>query len=474
MGNILNALLGISVGAQSQGALLPQFGQVVDQQKRISLLDQINQAGGVNTPEGLRIAQQDPTLTEQLQSSEAQALEAAGIQRQQVEKERRLGSREKLFSGVLSEIEEDQLLLQEFIINPEAGEELLTSMNLADSIEVSTVRELAFDTLNATEKRRPEMIVESIKTAKELGNEDLVNQLTDLATLPFSEQSDALKVVLVATMSMEDRLAAIKNPNEIRRVRSSKILSDGTSIIVSDTGVEVRDASNKLLKGRAAANAIARANQIGIDLQGGRAGARAKGTLEQQLVFKPQIESAVTEAKALAKERGEAFTDLTRATAALPGLQEAVGQLRELSQIATSTIGGRIFDAAVRETGFGATTGATARSKFIAIINNQVLPLLKPTFGAAFTVQEGAELKATMGDPDTTPEQKMVQLDAFIAQKVRDIETKQLQLQQGGSPTTGLTSSALGRKVSEEDIADTLAANPGLTREQLLLQLGIN
>ena len=85
---------------------------------------------------------------------------------------------------------------------------------------------------------------------------------------------------------------------------------------------------------------------------------------------------------------------------------------------------------AVKQSGFGATKGATARAKFIAIVNNQVLPLLKETFGAAFTFQEGESLKATMGDPDASAEEKMVQLDAFIAQKMRDIETKQRQLSQ--------------------------------------------
>ena len=89
---------------------------------------------------------------------------------------------------------------------------------------------------------------------------------------------------------------------------------------------------------------------------------------------------------------------------------------------------GRVFDFAVKESGFGSTEGATARAKFIAIINNQVLPLLKPTFGGSFTVSEGDELKATMGDPNATPEEKMAALDAFIDQKQRDIRTKQAQL----------------------------------------------
>jgi len=154
------------------------------------------------------------------------------------------------------------------------------------------------------------------------------------------------------------------------------------------------------------------------------------GASTAKLKFKPQIEKAVIKARTAAKRKGEALSELNQARAALPGLTNAVDQLRELSTIATSTIGGKIFDSAVKQTGFGATKGATARAKFIAIVNNQVLPLLKPTFGAAFTVQEGEALKATMGDPDASPEEKMVQLDAFINQKMRDIETKQSELGQ--------------------------------------------
>jgi len=147
-----------------------------------------------------------------------------------------------------------------------------------------------------------------------------------------------------------------------------------------------------------------------------------------KLKFKPQIEKAVIAARKEAENRGDVFNELNQAKAALPSLKSAVSQLRELSAVATSTFGGKVFDLAVKETGFGSTKGATAKAKFIAVINNQVLPLLKPTFGAAFTVQEGESLKATMGDPDASPEEKMVQLDAFIDQKLRDIETKEAQL----------------------------------------------
>ena len=159
-------------------------------------------------------------------------------------------------------------------------------------------------------------------------------------------------------------------------------------------------------------------------------GATEKGKLNQQLQFKPQIAEAVKLAEKLAAEKGEVITDLARMEAALPGLNESVSQLKELALIATSTFGGNLFDAAVKQTGFGSTDGATAKAKFIAIVNNQVLPLLKQTFGGAFTLQEGESLKATMGDPNGSPAEKMAQLDAFIAQKQRDISSKKTQLGQ--------------------------------------------
>jgi hypothetical protein len=142
----------------------------------------------------------------------------------------------------------------------------------------------------------------------------------------------------------------------------------------------------------------------------------------------PKIAEAVKLSQVEAPNRGEVLNELGQMRAALPGLTGAVNELKELSKVATYTTAGRLFDFAVKESGFGATEGATARAKFIAIVNNQVLPLLKPTFGGSFSVQEGESLKATMGDPDATPEEKAAQLEAFIQQKIRDVETKSKQV----------------------------------------------
>jgi hypothetical protein len=161
---------------------------------------------------------------------------------------------------------------------------------------------------------------------------------------------------------------------------------------------------------------------------------RESGKQSAQLKFKPLIASAVTLATKEAAAKGETMTDLKRSEAALPGLLDSVSQLKDLASVATSTLGGKAWDTIVKESGFGATQGADSRAKFVAIINNQVLPLLRQTFGAAFTERVGETLKATMGDPDATPSQKILQLESFIDQKVRNIQSSQRELEKEVTP----------------------------------------
>ena len=158
------------------------------------------------------------------------------------------------------------------------------------------------------------------------------------------------------------------------------------------------------------------------------AGATEETKLKKREKFEPKIRRAVKLAEKAATERGDVLNDMERMEASLPGVREVVEELLVLSEAATSTLLGRAFDTIVKESGFGSTKGADARAKLIAIVDNQVLPLLKETFGAAFTVQEGENLKASLVDPNASPSQKREQLNAFLAQKERNVRTKQQQL----------------------------------------------
>ena len=141
------------------------------------------------------------------------------------------------------------------------------------------------------------------------------------------------------------------------------------------------------------------------------------------------------EAKDRAKASVSADDDLNLKKANLPLIEDMVSQLKELAPIATSTMLGRAFDAAVKESGFGATKGKTARTKYQSIIRNQTLPLLKATFGAAFTQAEGQKLEDTLGDINASPDEKIAALDAFLNSQIAQIEAGERNqvLRSGGS-----------------------------------------
>jgi hypothetical protein len=109
-----------------------------------------------------------------------------------------------------------------------------------------------------------------------------------------------------------------------------------------------------------------------------------------------------------------------------------VSDLDKLADEATYTTAGQLLDAGRKELGMAPRDAAVARTKYIATVSNQILPLLRDTFGAQFTAREGDTLVATLGDPDKTPAEKQAVLKAFIEQKRRDIEALARQTGQDG------------------------------------------
>lgn len=173
-------------------------------------------------------------------------------------------------------------------------------------------------------------------------------------------------------------------------------------------------------------------------IEGAKAGAKESAKLGEQLKLRPKIEADIAQARKQAEAKGEAFTDFSRAQAALPGLQEVVNKLKSLADLSTYTLAGRAFDTVVKELGFGATEGATARAKMESLVNNQILPLLRDTFGAQFTEREGESLRKTMLDINASPEQKKEILDTFLEQKIRNLQTSEREFQAlGGQQESG-------------------------------------
>lgn len=138
----------------------------------------------------------------------------------------------------------------------------------------------------------------------------------------------------------------------------------------------------------------------------------------------------------LGKDQAEVTNSADSLESKMVGLRGVVDELRDLSETATYTMGGRLLDEGRKQLGMGISEAGVDRAKYIAIVDNQVLPLLKDTFGAAFTVQEGESLRATLGDPDKSPQEKQAVLEAFIAQKERDLAALQQQSGQTSSQVT--------------------------------------
>ena len=169
----------------------------------------------------------------------------------------------------------------------------------------------------------------------------------------------------------------------------------------------------------------------------------------------PEYISSVETAKSAACAKGTAAADYMSMASKYGGLVDVVKKLDTLSKDATYTQIGQLGDAIRTQTpGASPSKGALARTNYEAIVNNQILPLLRDTFGAQFTEREGQTLRETLGNPDKTPQEKQVVLQSFIDQKKRDIVAKanQAGLQAPDLPDLNLGSSAGTNNLSDQDL----------------------
>jgi hypothetical protein len=134
----------------------------------------------------------------------------------------------------------------------------------------------------------------------------------------------------------------------------------------------------------------------------------------------------------LGGSQGDARAAYNSMASKMPGLEAVVKDLEGLADKATYTGAGQVLDLGRKQLGMAPRDAAVARAQYISTVDNQVLPLLRDTFGAAFTQREGETLRDTLGDPDKSPQEKKVVLRSFIEQKRRDLEA--LATQSGRAP----------------------------------------
>lgn len=149
----------------------------------------------------------------------------------------------------------------------------------------------------------------------------------------------------------------------------------------------------------------------------------------------PETKEAQAAATKRGTEMGDAEAKLQSMEASMPTLENVTGRLSKLGKIATYTKTGQARDAALRELGMDIPDAAVARTEYISTVDNEVLPLLRQTFGAAFTASEGERLRVTLGDPDKTPEEKDAVLRSFITAKKGEIDSLRRQTGQPAAPS---------------------------------------
>ncbi len=212
-------------------------------------------------------------------------------------------------------------------------------------------------------------------------------------------------------------------------------------------------------------------------IEGAKSGAKQQAEKNVDLQMNPQIKRLEAQAGEEGKQIGEKTTLYKSAAAKLPQLNKVVSKLDTLAGKASYTMGGRATDYIANQAGFETDSG-TARVDYMKTVDNEILPLLRDTFGAAFTVKEGETLRATLGGDNLTPEQKQATLRAFIDNKYDTLESMGRELGQtpylperpalGGEPAIDnmlqpIKPSSKLRQPPKEAIAE-LKANPQ-TRE---------
>lgn len=158
--------------------------------------------------------------------------------------------------------------------------------------------------------------------------------------------------------------------------------------------------------------------------------ATQKSTAEEstKATYAPKI-AAGTKA---GEQLGTTEANLRASMAQYPMLQQTAQRLSDLGKTATYTEAGQAVNTATRQVGMPVSQGAIDRTAYISIVHNQLLPLLRQTFGSQFTEREGERLEATLGNPNLSPPEKDAALKEFISQKMLHIQSMQREVGMGG------------------------------------------
>lgn len=209
-----------------------------------------------------------------------------------------------------------------------------------------------------------------------------------------------------------------------------------------------------------------------------RAGGRRRAALEAEEELKGKVEAGVVSAKEAAKASVDAFNRLEKINSGLVNIDEAISLIDQgastgaiqsklpsvrAASVKLDNLQGRLGLDVVGNTTFGALSEAELKFALDVALpkklkGQELKQWLIEKRNAQEKLADYVESAAIfLGTPGNT-------VPDWIA-KQRELRTEQQQ--------DGFFSQTLNRQITEQDIQDTLSANPGLTRESLLQRLGV-
>jgi hypothetical protein len=254
-------------------------------------------------------------------------------------------------------------------------------------------------------------------------------------------------------------VAIAQDPNATLLERNSANRALGNLAKVSTSAAERIASDPELTKAVATS---------GAEIAGAEAGAKETSKLFAKLKLEPQVKAAAAAALSDVK----VLADQAAKT-------KANNDVFAIYEVGMSAVADALGDTS---TGFfaGRIPSITANQQIADGAIAAIAPVLKQLFRSAgegiFTDKDQELLLAMIPTRKTSPEaiaSILSNVDAIIKAKLGIGQQQPSQQGQQTPAAATFNSTALGRQISEQDIIDTLQANPGLTREQLFQQLGI-
>ena len=212
MANFLDALLGMSMGAASGGQTNAAFKEVQDSNRRQTLLEQIQAAGGVNSQQGQVLAQQNPQLNQELQAADRGQFAAQQNQQAANQANEATALSKTATNQSLSAAARQRAQMELIAIDPDKANSIMAAMGINSEEQKAQVMPVLQGILDAPKGKRKGVILDAITSLKGVkGMDNIVSAISDLNGFEYEDGNSKIESIIASAMPRRDLLDKIKN-----------------------------------------------------------------------------------------------------------------------------------------------------------------------------------------------------------------------------------------------------------------------